>query len=68
MTKRQPLILDSSFVTVPISEGASAAIQNFMRLHAAELNADLEPFGLTIADIAVPTFERLVYADVAPAR
>lgn len=60
---RQPLIVDSTFVTVPISDGAARVIQEFIRLHRASLDADLERFGLTVSEIAVPTYERIVYAD-----
>lgn len=60
---RQPLIVNRTFVTVPISDGAARVIQEFIQLHRASLDADLEPFGLTLNEIAVPIYERMVYAD-----
>lgn len=60
---RKPLIAAGQFITAPISDGAARVIQAFIARHRDEIDADLEPFGLTINDIAVPNYERLVYAD-----
>lgn len=60
---RKPLIAADQFITAPISDGAARVIQAFMAKYRDELDAELKPFGLTINEIAVPNYERLVYAD-----
>lgn len=53
-TQRKPLILEDNFVTVPINDAAAQVIHEFMRLHIAELDADLERFGITMSEIKQP--------------
>lgn len=60
---RRPLIIGDAFVTVPIPDGASRVITGFIRAHTDELNTALAVHDLTLGDIAIPTFYRLVWAD-----
>ena len=59
---RRLLVIDGTFVTVPIPEPAQIAMSEFIAEHLAELDEVLRPYDLIAADIAVPTFERVVYA------
>jgi hypothetical protein len=60
------IMVDGSFLTVPLTEDAQRAVAHVLYNHARELDAALEPFGLHAGDVAVPTFERLVREDDLP--
>lgn len=57
------IVVDGSFLTVPLTEDAQRAVARVLYNHARELDAALEPFGLHAGDIVVPTYERVVRED-----
>lgn len=63
MPEREPLIVAYEFVTVAVSRDVERAFMCWARDHIKDLDAHLEPHGLTAADLAVPDLRRLVYAD-----
>lgn len=58
-------LLDASGLPIlqPLTEPAQAALRAVLARHGDELNAALAPFGFAAADVAVPTFERVTFAD-----
>lgn len=63
--KRKPLIVDSTFVTVPVARGAEVAIMEWVADNISSLEEKLHPLGLTPGDLAAPEWRRLVYYDEA---
>lgn len=60
---REPLIIENSFITVPVSDAVGNVLNEFFREHKDELDARLMLHGLQLADIAALPVERLVYED-----
>lgn len=50
-------------VTAEIPAAADRAINEVLRAHKDELAAALKPFDLTIADVVLPRWRRIVYED-----
>lgn len=53
-------------VTRPVSPAVQRTIERALEVAHDALCAELAPFGLHPLDIAVPTFEQVVYEDEAP--
>jgi hypothetical protein len=64
--KRHALAHDYA-LQVPLSDEAEAALRGVVEAHLDAFDAALEPFGLTMADVLLPTWMRAVYVeDVVP--
>lgn len=62
---RKVLVVESQIVTVEVSDAVAEALGQFMGEHAAEIDARLIPLGITLNEIAIPTYERIVWRDQA---
>lgn len=59
----EPVVIDGTYLTVPLTEEAQRAVERVLYERVAALDVALEPFGLHAGDIALPTFKRIVRAD-----
>lgn len=60
---RKPLIIDQTFITVPVEREVEVQIAEWVAAHLDSLNARLAPHGLEAGDLALPEWHRLVYVD-----
>lgn len=60
---KHPMVIDGTFITVPVSEGVQAAWVTWCTEHFEDLRVMLEPFGLHPDDIALPELHRIVWED-----
>jgi hypothetical protein len=58
---RMPLILEDSFVTVPLAREPQRALEDWAVSRSAEVDKVLKRFGLAAKDVRMPTFERMVF-------
>lgn len=56
-----PLVIDDSFVTVPVRRPVQVAIEEWAQAHVDSLREALEPFGLAPEDIRQPDYERVIW-------
>ena len=60
---RKPLIVDHTFITVPVEREVEVAVMEWIAEHLSDLETRLAPLGLIPGDLAVPDWHRLVYED-----
>ena len=63
--QRKPLIVDQTFITVPVPPAVEVAIMEWFADHLPSLEAKLSPLGIAPEDLALPEWHRLVYQDEA---
>lgn len=62
--RRTPLIGDDGAPLMqPLTPGAQAAIRAVIAGTRDQLDEALAPYGLTAADVALPTFQRITFAE-----
>lgn len=62
--RRTPLVGDDGAPLMqPLTPGAQAAIRGVLAGSRDRLDEALAPFGLTAADVALPTFQRVTFAE-----
>lgn len=60
---RRSLIVDQTFITVPVEPDVERVMSEWVAAHLDDLAARLEPCGLIPGDLAVPEWHRLVYVE-----
>lgn len=60
MSEYPRIVIDEHIVTVPVSDAAQDAINDFIREHQEELDRVLAPHHLVTTDLIRPVYERRV--------
>lgn len=60
---RKVLVVENSFITVPVPQSIQTLIEGWIKDHYEDLRERMADVGYEPADIAIPTFERLVTLD-----
>lgn len=63
MPERKPLVIDDTFITVPVTPVVATLLSAWVIDNLSDLNARLATHGLTANDLALPEWHRLVYVE-----